>query len=259
MSGEHETKRANEFVAYYVEEMVRNIDQLLAISERLDEEAIDVEQVLQDLQQVGQSMCDLAMVYGYDGVEVVGRRVLTLAGDYRKDRNLEKLRFQVLEAAKAAREVMEEVDEARERQILRRWDASAATGEVWQESEQEGASEPEDLLFDIREDERLLSLLSDADGQAYEISDSERYHAADQDRLKQISGHSLTGGGDTEQDEIPFDIPEEDRSFDREETPQDDVLEIDFRESDRPIHREHFLKKIGRFLGLGKSRITIGE
>ncbi len=248
----HPFGAVKEFVSYYHEEMHRNIDRIRRICEKLDAKA--AAESVEEIVAVGQAICDLAMVYGFESEELIGRKIIRAAQAFRSDADAGKLREDLLQSARAAEEVMFVMDEKAAEKEVQESGRDETAVEEKPESAQPEAEIPEELPFDIREDEKLISLLSDADGEAVAID----LNGEQEEEIEVLDINSILP---EEKKKTDFDIPEEEEK-DPLQHLEDDILEIDFREpaADRPGEKKNFFKKLSGLIGrLGKSRISFQE
>jgi hypothetical protein len=142
------------------------------------------------------------------------------------------------------------IDERKERELIR--DLSMRKVDSDKESEEEEQAkeitdnENDSPLFDIREDEKLISLLSDADGHAIEMNQS-RTKNNESDTIE-VDFNSIL---EKNFPSVDFDIPdptldEEDRDI------EDGILEIDFKDTKSMVDTDSrgLLQKISCLLGL---------
>jgi len=247
----HPVGAVKEFVSYYHEEMHRNIDRLRQLCEKLVPG--ETPECLQEISAIGQAICDLAMVYGFETEELIGQQIMSAAQSYRQDADVEKLREKLLKTARAAEEAMFLMDE---KGVLEEPEVESSPPETAQEPEtpQEESREEPELLFDIREDEKLISLLSDADGEAFAVD----LNTTEDDEIEVLDITSILP---EEKKKSDFDIPAgEDQ--DSIQQLEDDILEIDFREPEqrRADEKKGFLKKLSGFLSRkGRNQISFQE
>ncbi len=164
---------AKEFVTYYQSEIQRQVENMRDMVAQLRRDASN-RPLLEEIQSASAAISDLAMVYGFEGVEVIAERI---HGAVRRLHDAEitaEFLTRLEEAIGAIEKTMILIDERREREIIRSLSAQAADSDDFVYVEPAvGDTVQEDLeeteTFDIKEDEKLLSILSDADGEAYEI------------------------------------------------------------------------------------------
>lgn len=251
---------AEEFISHYQTEMLSNVSKIRDCIRILKEHPHETDQI-QQIREIGNRISDLAMVYGYEGVEVIGTRIVQAINlkDKNPDEEMETLLIKIEDTTKAIEDAMLLIDERRERELIRELDAKDKAQPPTPEADSITAPNKtsEETMFDIREDEKLISLLSDADGKATEINSNNLQNTED---IEEIDLRSILS---EEYLEMEFDIPKSspDKSKDLSSL-EDDILEIDFKKSpeDKEEINQGLLSKIGNFLGLKhKNRISFQE
>jgi len=241
-----------EFISHYQTEMQSNVIQMEDSLRWLQQHPEDHSR-LQEIKKLGEAISDLAMVYGYEGVEVIGTRIVQVIDSFDSHSNLEQLIAHLDEAAKAVEEAMLLIDERRERQLIRSFSGETTTKPEAPPLPPATAGENGDeIVFDIREDEKLISLLSDTDGKAIEINQQSEHD--DDNDTPQILDASLIF--DKKHPQFDFDIPTskpKKNALDAIEGIEEDILEIDFKDSTVKVsskEKDGLLKKISHLLGL---------
>ncbi|GBD94396.1 hypothetical protein BMS3Abin05_02003 [bacterium BMS3Abin05] len=245
---------AREFVAYYQSEIKRQVNNMRNLIDQLRMDP-DNRAFLEEIRTASRSIADLAMVYGFEGVEVIADRiehaVIRLAEKDISDEFLARLK----EAAGAVEKTMILIDECREREIVRELSRKTFDPESFSYVEaagetgtpDEGASET-DFHFDIKEDEKLISILSDVDDEPYEIEnknfskEKEEKEPKTVPDFKPVDSSELSFAFEGEPEES---IQMSDASIDEA------VLEIDFQKMEPKIEKksEGFFHKIGKLFG----------
>ncbi|HDL18848.1 MAG TPA: hypothetical protein ENH29_07325 [Bacteroidetes bacterium] len=256
---EEKKSNAEEFISHYQTEMISNITKIRDCIRILKDRPHETEQI-QQIKETGNHISDLAMVYGYEGVEVIGSRIvqaINLKGE-NPDEEMETLLIKIEDTTKAIEDAMLLIDEQKERELIRELDEKNRSqlptdaGPITMPNKT-----AEELMFDIREDEKLISLLSDADGQATEINSSNLHNM---EVMEEIDINSILS---EEYLEMEFDIPKLSPGNGNDPSSlEDDILEIDFKKSseDKEEINQGILSKIGSFLGLKhKNRISFQE
>lgn len=245
---------AREFVAYYQSEIKRQVN---SIRNLIDQLRIDPDNraLLEEIRTASRSIADLAMVYGFEGVEVIADRiehaVIRLAEGDISDEFLVRLK----EAAGAVEKTMILIDEYREREIVRELSRQTFDPESFSYVEtagetgtpDESASET-DFSFDIKEDEKLISILSDVDDEPYEIEnkifpkEKEEKEPKSAPDFKPVDSSELDFAFEGEPEES---VQISDASID------EDALEIDFQKMEPKTEKksEGFFHKIGKLFG----------
>jgi len=119
---------------------------------------------LAEIRRAAEAIQDLAMVYGFEGVETIASRMIHTLNHYAKDRIIDTQFIDKLrEASQAIQEVVALIDEQKEREIIRRLSKGSLT-----EEELEAEEEPPPPLFEIKEDKALLSLLDNLEQETEE-------------------------------------------------------------------------------------------
>lgn len=248
-----------EFTSHYKEEMMKKISLIRECLSKVDENPEEIS-VFEDIKKNGRVISDLAMVYGYEGVEVIGMRIVEAVANYSDEVNFGELIIKLENATKAIEDAMLLIDEQKERKVIRELSqySSVESAQASEEKPEQMSRETDDeQLFDIREDEKLISLLSDTDGQAVEIE--QKY---DDEKTEGIDADTILG---EHYSEINFDIPKSTISDKDEvvgEIIDNDVLEIDFKNADSEAGKDSdgLFKKIGNLFGKkNKNRISYQE
>ena len=167
-------KTTDDFISRYQTEMLDNIAKMKE-SIRLMRTNPEDTSFFQEIKNNWNSINDLAMVYGYEGVELIGKRIIQMLDNFNKNSDIEELLSHLNDATKAIENDMYLIDESKERELIR--DLSFSTNEDENNDFVKNRSETEEndkeFLFDIREDEKLISLLKDANGQATELQQTD--------------------------------------------------------------------------------------
>ncbi len=247
---------AKEFVAYYQSEIQHQVNRIRDLIHQMRKEPQN-RPLLDEICQSSRSISDLAMVYGFEGVEVIAdrieRAVEKLAGKEASKEFLTRLE----EATGAIEKAMILIDERRERQIIRELSQQAFDSDSFSYVEPAGEEYPDeakiqddDFNFDIKEDEKLISILSDVDDEPYEIENkpipqSNEEKPAPAPDFEPVDSSELN---------FDFEVAEEGEFPAEKPTVEEDVLEIDFHRADQDSEKEKggFFHKIGRLFG-GKS------
>ncbi len=247
---------AKEFVAYYQSEIQRQVDKMRDLIHQVRKEP-QSRLLLDEIRQSSQSISDLAMVYGFEGVEVIADRIERAVEKLAKEDVSEEFLVRLEEATGAIEKAMILIDERRERQIIRELSQQAFDSEsfsyvesVSEEPTEAPETQEDNFSFDIKEDEKLISILSDVDDEPYEI---ENKHAAQGDEKKPKSIPDFKPVDSSELN-FDFDVAREGGFSAEEATGEEDVLEIDFRKVGRDTEKKRggLFHKIGRLFG-GKS------
>lgn len=247
---------AKEFVAYYQSEIKHQVNAMRELIDQLRNEPQN-RLLLEEIRQASQLISDLAMVYGFEGVEVIANRIERAVEKLAKKDVSEEFLIRLEEATGAIEKAMILIDERREREIIR--DLSHQTFDsdsfAYVESAVDGtADEPESeengFDFDIKEDEKLISILSDVDDEPYEI---ENRSVASIDENNSDSVPDLEPV-DSSELKFDFEVAGEGGFPSDEPAVEESVLEIDFHKTDQTAEKKKgsLFHKIGRLFG-GKS------
>ncbi len=245
---------AKEFVTYYQSEIQRQVENMRDMVGQLRRDPSN-RALLEEIQGASAAISDLAMVYGFEGVEVIAERihaaVRKLSGDEISDEFLTRIE----EATGAIEKAMILIDERREREIIRNLSAKAANSDdfVYVEpavGEVEEQKSDDTGFFDIKEDEKLLSILSDADGEAYEI-ESQGVSAFAAETPVPTEEEPKFEPLDSEELSRHFEQDEKDEVSFKELNLEDDGLELDFQKEKASEERKKksIWGKIGRLFG----------
>jgi hypothetical protein len=237
----NQSGHAQEFISYYQQEMQRNISEIRRLISDVRDES-DAERLLKEIQNVGNAMSDLAMVYGFENEEAMGRKIACIADACHPDNGLDAALSELDESTKAVEEAMLQISDSHNEHIGSPSEKNLAEDSTNVEIDEVVIKEEsETLLFDIREDEKLISYLEDAHEGAITIDSA--------------SDSTTIEFDDSGNRELGFDIPKEDEngpgiglSFAELDT---DVMEIDFRESPPTKENEskNLLRRITGFFG----------
>jgi len=206
---------ALEFVSYYQKEMRRNIADIRRLISDVENQE-DTENLLQEIKKSGVAMSDLAMVYGFESEEVIGRTIAMMVDTHDKENDSEKLVSNLIDSVKAAEAVLLVSEREKKKAGNRIIKYNTEEDSVTINNEEGDGGDEIGLQFDIKEDEGLISLIKDE----FSITTS---------TIKSTN----------------FDIPEEDDSSSEIQssfTELDDVLEIDFIE--KPVVTQKEQKSI---------------
>ncbi len=244
---------AKEFVAYYQSEIQRQVENIREMVAQLRKDASN-RALLEEIQGASAAIADLAMVYGFEGVEVIADRIHGAVRRLREEAITDEFLTRLDEATGAIEKAMILIDERREREIVRNLSEQASDSHdfvyvepaVREETSPDGE---ESEGFDIKEDEKLLSILSDADGEAYEITSGE-ISSAHSDKAatqnKELDFHPLSS------DELTrhFDAKEKDETVFEELDMEEEGMELDFqRDESEKKKKTGIWGKISRFFG----------
>jgi len=257
-TGETVQGSAKEFVEYYQSEIQHQVNTMRELIHQLRKDPQN-RPLLEEIHQASQSISDLAMVYGFEGVEVIADRIERAVKKLAKEDISEEFLVRLGEAIGAIEKAMILIDERRERQIIRDLSRQAFDSESF--SYVEPASEKyadgdktqeDDFNFDIKEDEKLISILSDVDDELYEI---ENKHISPTEKEK---ADPIPDFKPVDSSELNFDFEAEEEAeegFSADEpVTGEDVLEIDFQKMGQGTDKKKvgLFHKIGRLFG-GKS------
>ncbi len=234
MSEKKETiisKPTLEFISYYQKEMRRSIANIRNLISEVENQE-DTESLLQEIKKNGLAMSDLAMVYGFECEEVIGRTIAMMVDTYDKENDSEKLISNLLDSLKAAEAVLLVSEKEKKKNANKIIKYNAEEDSVTINNEEFDDGDEIELLFDIKEDERLISFIKEEDSVTSLIKSTD-----------------LNDDGVTENSFLPenqvrslnFDIPDENDSSSEIQssfTELDDVLEIDLIEKPVVIHKE---------------------
>ena len=107
-----------EFNSHYKEEVMKQVTFIRQELTKVDENPEEIS-VFADIKKCGCVISDLAMIYGYEGVEVIGSRLVEAVDNYSENTNLGDLVIKLENATKAIEDAMSLVDERKERRIIR--------------------------------------------------------------------------------------------------------------------------------------------
>ncbi|NOY78553.1 MAG: hypothetical protein GXO76_11855 [Calditrichaeota bacterium] len=255
-TGETVQGSAKEFVAYYQLEIQHQVDTMRELVQQLRKDPQN-RPLLEEIHRASQAISDLAMVYGFEGVEVIADRIERAVKKLAKEDVSEEFLLRLGEAIGAIEKAMILIDERRERQIIRDLSRQAfdsdsfsyvePASEIYSNDEK---TQEDEFNFDIKEDEKLISILSDVDDELYEIENrpvlpSEKEKADPAPDFEPVDSSELN---------FEFQTGEEKMFSADESASGEDVLEIDFqkiRES-ADKKKEGLFHKISRLFG-GKS------
>jgi len=247
---------AKEFVAYYQSEIQHQINKMRDLIHQIRKEP-QSRPLLEEIRESSQSISDLAMVYGFEGVEVIANRIERAVEKLATEDVSEEFLVRLEEATGAIEKAMILIDERRERKIIRELSQQTFDSESFSyvepvSEEPKGTPETQEnsFSFDIKEDEKLISILSDIDDEPYEI---ENKHAAQNDEEKSESVPDFKPVDSSELN-LDFEVAEEGGFSADDSTAEDEVLEIDFHKvaQDTEKKKDGLFHKIGRLFG-GKS------
>ncbi len=255
---------AKEFVTYYQSEIQRQVENIRDMVEQLRRDASN-RALLEEIQGASAAIADLAMVYGFEGVEVIAERIHAAVRKLSGNDISAEFLTRIEEAAGAIEKAMILIDERREREIIRNLSAKSADSDdfVYVEpavSDAEEAKSDESGFFDIKEDEKLLSILSDADGEAYEIESQ-----APSGFAPQTSTNSETEPRfeplNSEDISRHFEQDEKDEVVFKELNLEGEGLELDFQKGKmpEPKKKKGLWGRIGRFFGKTPEKESISQ
>ncbi|HHM23528.1 MAG TPA: hypothetical protein ENJ23_00635 [Bacteroidetes bacterium] len=256
---QHPVGAVKEFVSYYHQEMHRNIDRLRELGSRIGK--ADSDEIAEEVRKVGQAIYDLAMVYGFETVEVIGQGIIRFVGEWDKGQDAESIRAGLEKFALAAEESMFLKDSVPEVGLPVESEQAASEDDWKPEEENEAPAAREEqgetFLFDIKEDERLISMLRDAEGEAL-VMDEDVGGIDVGEEMEVLDVNSILP---EEKKRHEFDIPpdNEEESMDLLEQ---DILEIDFTqpEEEKDEEKKSLLKKISSiFSKKSGNRISFQE
>ncbi|RKY92555.1 hypothetical protein DRQ15_01980 [candidate division KSB1 bacterium] len=167
------SETVREFVQYYENEIGKNVNHIYELIEQLKTDSTNYP-LLAEIESSAQAISDLAMVYGFEGVEVIASRMKEAIKQHSQQDISPEFLAKLQESARAIAEAMCLIDERKERELIRQWsqdtfhEEKLITEDI-EDSESSNPEQDEELVFDIKEDEKLISLLSDEDGADYEI------------------------------------------------------------------------------------------
>lgn len=225
-----------DFVSYYQKEMHRNIAEVRKITAEMVN-GIDPTDSLREIKKIGMAMCDLAMVYGFEDEEVIGRQIVSTADSYNQEESLEGFISNLEKSANSAEEMM--LYSKKDKHKSSAPEPEAEKDSHYDEIEDDDNGELDTLLFDIKEDENLFSIVNDID-------------SGDRDSNSEINSNSKGVESFVNKDEdhpLGFDIPEsDDTELKVSFTELDDVMEIEFSEKPEVSEKQpkSIFKKITR-------------
>ena len=230
---------ALEFVSYYQKEMRRNIADIRKLISDVENQE-DTENLLQEIKKSGLAMSDLAMVYGFESEEVIGRTIVMMVDTHDKENDSEKLISNLIDSVKAAEAVLLVSEKEKEKDGNKIIKYNAEEDSVTISSEEVDEGDENGLIFDIKEDEGLISLIKGE----YSITTSTIKSTNFEDGVAENSFLPKD-----QNRSLKFDIPEEDDSSSEIQssfTELDDVLEINFVEKTVVTQKEQksIFKKI---------------
>ena len=226
---------ALEFVSYYQKEMRRNIADIRKLISDVENQE-DTENLLQEIKKSGLAMSDLAMVYGFESEEVIGRTIVMMVDTHDKENDSEKLISNLIDSVKAAEAVLLVSEKEKEKDGNKIIKYNAEEDSVTISSEEVDEGDENGLIFDIKEDEGLISLIK----VEYSITTSTIKSTNFEDGVAENSFLPKD-----QNRSLKFDIPEEDDSSSEIQssfTELDDVLEINFVE--KPVVTQKEQKSI---------------
>ncbi|MCH8124388.1 hypothetical protein IIC38_00235 [candidate division KSB1 bacterium] len=226
---------ALEFVSYYQKEMRRNIADIRKLISDVENQE-DTENLLQEIKKSGLAMSDLAMVYGFESEEVIGRTIVMMVDTHDKENDSEKLISNLIDSVKAAEAVLLVSEKEKEKDGNKIIKYNAEEDSVTISSEEVDEGDENGLIFDIKEDEGLISLIKGE----YSITTSTIKSTNFEDGVAENSFLPKD-----QNRSLKFDIPEEDDSSSEIQssfTELDDVLEINFVE--KPVVTQKEQKSI---------------
>ena len=226
---------ALEFVSYYQKEMRRNIADIRKLISDVENQE-DTENLLQEIKKSGLAMSDLAMVYGFESEEVIGRTIVMMVDTHDKENDSEKLISNLIDSVKAAEAVLLVSEKEKEKDGNKIIKYNAEEDSVTISSEEVDEGDENGLIFDIKEDEGLISLIKGE----YSITTSTIKSTNFEDGVAENSFLPKD-----QNRSLKFDIPEEDNSSSEIQssfTELDDVLEINFVE--KPVVTQKEQKSI---------------
>lgn len=226
---------ALEFVSYYQKEMRRNIADIRKLISDVEKQE-DTENLLQEIKKSGLAMSDLAMVYGFESEEVIGRTIAIMVDTHDKENDSEKLISNLIDSVKAAEAVLLVSEKEKEKDGNKIIKYNAEEDSVTISSEEVDEGDENGLIFDIKEDEGLISLIKGE----YSITTSTIKSTNFEDGVAENSFLPKD-----QNRSLKFDIPEEDDSSSEIQssfTELDDVLEINFVE--KPVVTQKEQKSI---------------
>ena len=226
---------ALEFVSYYQKEMRRNIADIRKLISDVENQE-DTENLLQEIKKSGLAMSDLAMVYGFESEEVIGRTIVMMVDTHDKENDSEKLISNLIDSVKAAEAVLLVSEKEKEKDGNKIIKYNAEEDSVTISSEEVDEGDENGLIFDIKEDEGLISLIKGE----YSITTSTIKSTNFEDGVAENSFLPKD-----QNRSLKFDITEEDDSSSEIQssfTELDDVLEINFVE--KPVVTQKEQKSI---------------
>lgn len=226
---------ALEFVSYYQKEMRRNIADIRKLISDVEKQE-DTENLLQEIKKNGLAMSDLAMVYGFESEEVIGRTIAMMVDTHDKENDSEKLISNLIDSVKAAEAVLLVSEKEKEKDGNKIIKYNAEEDSVTISSVEVDEGDENGLIFDIKEDEGLISLIKGE----YSITTSTIKSTSFEDGVAENSFLPKD-----QNRSLKFDIPEEDDSSSEIQssfTELDDVLEINFVE--KPVVTQKEQKSI---------------
>lgn len=256
----NKSKNPDEFISRYQSEVLINVAEIHECIGKITKNPDDPSLLFQEIKNRCIAVSDLAMVYGYEGVELIGYRIIQTLDNYDKNGDIEVLLSHLNAATKAIEEAMFLIDERKERELIRELNKKTKIAEKFEPDINQSATMENDdeFLFDIREDEKLISLLSDADGQAVELGQKDEIDGD----LDNIDVNSILG---EHYSNLDFDIPKpgsKNKQGNVDINGDAKTLELDFKKTKENSegNKNRIIKKIGNFLGFKKkNRISFQD
>ena len=261
---------AKEFVRYYENEIDRNVNYIYELIEQLQADS-DNQPLLEEIECAVQAINDLAMVYGFEGVDVIASRMMGAIKEHKQKDISPGFLLRLQESTNAITEAMCLIDERQERELIRQWSrdtfpneklANVEIIETPSDSESEEFEEENDLVFDIKEDEKLISLLSDEDGGDYEIGapllSSDSNDNGNGDQFDNEIDSAKFDQVMTQPEELSLDFAESEEQDEQSQvevemsdsTLENDILALDFqRREQKKEKKEGLLGKIAHLFG----------
>lgn len=155
---------AREFISYYQEEMDRNISAIRKTIVTHSDQSDDPN-AMELIVDAGNAISDLAMVYGFETEEAIGRTIAKTAGNGIRKSELEELISRLERSSKTVEDRVAEVQSAPDERPNAGRPAEEKVKAV-DPNPPKGSHSGSDgvgLLFDIKDDGELMSFLQDED------------------------------------------------------------------------------------------------